>query len=119
MSDVARHVVCLGATDVNSTTIDPLNVRWSSSETVGTWQALSTNSAGGQKLSSGSEIIGGMATRQEILIWTDAGIVSMRYVGSPFYFSFTEVARGAIHDFSKCSRQCRWNSLLHGSWSIL
>ena len=94
MSDVARHVVCLGATDVNSTTIDPLNVRWSSSETVGTWQALSTNSAGGQKLSSGSEIIGGMATRQEILIWTDAGIVSMRYVGSPFYFSFTEVARG-------------------------
>ena len=94
MSDVARHVVCLGATDVNSTTIDPLNVRWSSSETVGTWQALSTNSAGGQRLSSGSEIIGGMATRQEILIWTDAGIVSMRYVGSPFYFSFTEVARG-------------------------
>jgi len=94
MSDVGRHVVCLGATDVNSTDIDPLNVRWSSSETVGTWQALSTNSAGGQKLSSGSEIIGGLATRQEILIWTDAGIVSMRYVGSPFYFSFTEVARG-------------------------
>jgi len=94
MSDVGRHVVCLGATDVNSTTIDPLNVRWSSSETVGTWQPLSTNSAGGQQLSSGSEIIGGLATRQEILIWTDAGIVSMRYVGSPFYFSFTEVARG-------------------------
>ena len=93
MSDVARHVVCLGATDINSTTIDPLNVRWSSSETVGTWQALATNSAGGQKLSSGSEIIAGMATRQEILIWTDAGMVSMRYVGSPFYFSFTEVAR--------------------------
>ena len=94
MSDVGRHVVCLGATDVNSTTIDPLNVRWSSSETVGTWQPLSTNSAGGQQLSSCSEIIGGLATRQEILIWTDAGIVSMRYVGSPFYFSFTEVARG-------------------------
>lgn len=94
MSDVARHVICLGATGVNSTQIDPLNVRWSSSETVATWQALSTNSAGGQKLSSGSEIIAGMATRQEILIWTDAGIVSMRYVGSPFYFSFTEVARG-------------------------
>ena len=94
MSDVARHVICLGATGVNSTQIDPLNVRWSSSETVATWQALSTNSAGGQKLSSGSEIIAGMATRQEILIWTDAGIVSMRYVGSPFFFSFTEIARG-------------------------
>tara|TARA_Y100000004_G_scaffold100635_1_gene112793 strand:+ start:720 stop:3098 length:2379 start_codon:yes stop_codon:yes gene_type:complete len=94
MSDVGRHVVALGCTGVNSTTINPLNVRWSSSETVGTWQPLSTNSAGGQELSSGSEIIGGLPVRQEILIWTDAGVTSMRYVGSPFYFSFTEVARG-------------------------
>jgi hypothetical protein len=35
-----------------------------------------------------------MMTRQEILIWTDCGIVSMRYIGSPFYFSFTETAKG-------------------------
>jgi hypothetical protein len=94
MSDVGRHVVALGCTGVNSTAINPLNVRWSSSETVGTWQPLSTNSAGGQELSSGSEIVGGLAVRQEILIWTDAGITSMRYVGSPYYFAFTEVARG-------------------------
>ena len=94
MSETGRHVVALGCTGVNSTTINPLNVRWSSSETVGTWQALSTNSAGGQELSTGSEIIGGLATRQEILIWTDAGLVSMRYIGSPFYFSFTEVGKG-------------------------
>ena len=94
MSDTGRHVIALGCTGVNSTDITPLNVRWSSSETVTTWQPLSTNSAGGQEISSGSEIIGGLATRQEILIWTDAGITSMRYVGSPYYFSFTEVARG-------------------------
>jgi len=35
-----------------------------------------------------------MMTRQEILIWTDCGVVSMRYIGSPFYFSFTETAKG-------------------------
>jgi hypothetical protein len=35
-----------------------------------------------------------MQTRQEILIWTDAGIVSMRFVGAPFIFSFNEVATG-------------------------
>ena len=94
MSQIGRHVIALGCTGVNSTDINPMNVRWSSSETVGTWQALSTNSAGGQQLALGSEIIGGLSTRQETLIWTDAGIVSMRYIGSPFYFSFTEVARG-------------------------
>ena len=94
MSQIGRHVIALGTTDINSTTINPLNVRWSSSETVGTWEALSTNSAGGQELSLGSEIIGALSTRQEVLIWTDAGVVAMRYVGSPFYFSFTEVARG-------------------------
>jgi len=38
--------------------------------------------------------VGAMMTRQEILIWTDCGIVSMRYIGSPFYFSFTETAKG-------------------------
>jgi hypothetical protein len=94
MSDVARHLIAFGCNPIGSTTINPLFVRWSSSENAATWQPLSTNSAGGQELSSGSEIIGAMMTRQEILIWTDCGIVSMRYIGSPFYFSFTETAKG-------------------------
>ena len=94
MSDVARHVIAFGCNDVGGTAINPLLVRWSSSETAGVWEPLSTNSAGGQELSSCSEIVGAMMTRQEILIWTDCGIVSMRYIGSPFYFSFTETAKG-------------------------
>ena len=94
MSDVARHVIAIGCNPIGSTTINPLFVRWCSSENAGEWQPLSTNSAGGQELSSGSEIIGSLTTRQETLIWTDAGIVSMRYVGSPFYFSFTEASKG-------------------------
>ena len=53
-----------------------------------------TNQAGGVQLSQGSIIIGALRTRQEILIWTDTGIVSMRFVGEPFIFSFTEVAEG-------------------------
>ena len=94
MSDVARHVVAIGCNPIGSTTINPLFVRWSSSENAAQWQPLSTNSAGGQELSACSEIIGALMTRQEILIWTDCGIVSMRYIGSPFYFSFNEVAKG-------------------------
>tara|TARA_R110002033_G_scaffold158390_1_gene194505 strand:- start:363 stop:2762 length:2400 start_codon:yes stop_codon:yes gene_type:complete len=94
ISDVARHVICLGCNPIGSTSINPLFVRWSSSENASQWQPLSTNSAGGQELSQGSEIMGGISYRQEILIWTDNGIVSMRYIGSPFYFSFTEIAKG-------------------------
>ena len=94
VSDVARHVIALGCNTSGSTTINPLLVRWSTSENAAEWQALSTNSAGGQELSSCSEIVGGVRARNEILIWTDCGIVSMRYIGSPFYFSFTEVAKG-------------------------
>ena len=94
MSDVARHVIALGCNPIGSATINPLFVRWSSSESAGEWQPLSSNSAGGQELSGCSEIIGSLTTRQETLIWTDCGIVSMRYVGSPFYFSFTEASKG-------------------------
>ena len=94
MSDVARHVIALGCNEIGGTAINPLLVRWSSSENAGAWQPLSTNSAGGQEISACSEIVGAMMTRQEILIWTDCSIVSMRYIGSPFYFSFTEVAKG-------------------------
>ena len=94
MSDVARHVIAFGCNDIGGTTINPLLVRWSSSEAAGVWQPLSTNSAGGQELAACSEIVGALMTRQETLIWTDCGIVSMRYIGSPFYFSFTETAKG-------------------------
>jgi len=94
MSDVARHVIAFGCNEIGATTINPLLVRWSSSEAAGVWQPLSTNSAGGQELPACSEIVGAMTARQEILIWTDCGIVSMRYIGSPFYFSFTETAKG-------------------------
>ena len=94
ISDVARHVVAIGCNSVGSTTINPLLVRWSSSESAATWEPLSTNSAGGQELSACSEIIGALRVREEILIWTDCGIVSMRYIGSPFYFSFTEASKG-------------------------
>jgi hypothetical protein len=93
-SDVARHVIALGCNPIGSSTINPLFVRWSTSENAAEWQPLSTNSAGGQELSGCSEMIGAIRTRQEILIWTDCGVMSMRYVGSPFFFSFTETAKG-------------------------
>jgi len=94
MSDVDRHVIAFGCNAIGSSTIDPLLVRFSDAENAVDWTPTATNSAGGVQLSTGSTIIGALQTRQEILIWTDAGIVSMRFVGSPFIFSFNEVATG-------------------------
>tara|TARA_A100000172_G_scaffold66855_1_gene46487 strand:- start:1504 stop:3372 length:1869 start_codon:yes stop_codon:yes gene_type:complete len=94
MSDVDRHVIALGCNPIGSSTIDPLLVRFSDSENAVDWTPTATNSAGGVRLSTGSLIVGGLQTRQEILIWTDVGVVSMRFVGQPFIFSFNEIATG-------------------------
>ena len=94
MSDVDRHVIALGCNPIGSSTIDPLLVRFSDAENEVDWTPTATNSAGGVRLSTGSLIVGGLQTRQEILIWTDVGVVSMRFVGQPFIFSFNEIATG-------------------------
>ena len=94
MSDVDRHVIAFGSNAIGSSILNPLLVRFSDAESLIDWTPSSTNSAGGVQLSLGSVIIGALRTRQEILIWTDAGIVSMRFVGQPFIFSFNEVATG-------------------------
>ena len=93
-SDVDKHVIAFGSNPIGSSAIDPLLVRFSDRESAVDWTPTATNQAGGVQLSQGSTIIGALRTRQEILIWTDAGIMSMRFVGEPFIFSFTEVAEG-------------------------
>jgi hypothetical protein len=94
VSDVDKHAIAFGCNPIGSTDIDPLLVRFSDTESIIDWTPTATNQAGGVQLSMGSTIIGALRTRQEILIWTDAGIVSMRFVGAPFVFSFNEVAHG-------------------------
>jgi hypothetical protein len=94
MSDIDRHVIAFGCNPIGSTELDPLLVRFSTSESNIDWTPTATNSAGGVRLSLGSTIVGAVRTRQEIIIFTDAGLISMRFVGAPFIFSFNEVASG-------------------------
>jgi hypothetical protein len=91
VSESSGQVIAFGCNPIGSTAIDPLFVRWSASDTAVDWTPTSTNDAGGQILGAGSFIIGAIKTKQEILIFTDAGIYSMRYVGSPFVYSFSLV----------------------------
>lgn len=93
-SPVARHIIAFGCDTAGSTTIEPLLVRWCDSERPAQWRPRPENSAGDQQLSTGSRFVGALRTRQEILIWTDVGLVSMRYVGRPFIFNFTDIEGG-------------------------
>ncbi len=95
ISEVDRHVIAFGSNAVGATSVlDELLVRWSDAEDIANWTPSSTNSAGGQRISSGSYIIGALKARDEILIWTDAGVHSMRFIGGPFTFQFRELMEG-------------------------
>ena len=90
VSDIDRHVIVLGADAISGSArtgnIDPLLIVFSSQESITDWEPTSTNTAGSLRLSSGSQIVGGLRARQEILIWTDTALYSMQFVGAPFTF---------------------------------
>jgi len=90
VSDIDRHVIVLGADPIvgsaRTGAIDPLLVVFSDQESVTEWEPTSTNTAGSLRLSSGSQIVAGLRSRQETLIWTDTALYSMQFVGAPFTF---------------------------------
>ena len=88
VSDASRFVIAFGCNDYGETDMDPLLVRWSDQEDYLTWTPAATNQAGSYRLSTGSSIVANLQTRQEILVWTDAAIYSMQYLGPPFVWGF-------------------------------
>ena len=98
-SETDRHLVVLGCDPVSGSTrtgvIDPMLVAFSDSENDLEFEALPTNSAGDVRLSSGSFIVGGLKSRQEILIWTDTSLYSMNFIGPPLTFAVNLVNEGA------------------------
>ena len=91
-SSIQRFVIAFGSNpyDPNtaSSTFDPMLVRWSDQENPYEWVPAVTNQSGEFRLSSGSFIMGARNTRQEILVWTDAAIYSMQYLGPPYVWGF-------------------------------
>jgi hypothetical protein len=91
-SAIQRFVVAFGAnpydpTDAN-TAFDPLLVRWSDQENPYEWVPAVTNQSGEYRLNIGSFIVCARSTRQEILVWSDAALYSMQYLGPPYIWGF-------------------------------
>ena len=98
-SETDRHLIVLGADPISSGSrsgaIDPMLVAFSDSENELEFEPKTTNSAGSVRLSSGSTIIGGIKSRQELLIWTDTSLYSMQFIGPPLTFSINLINEGA------------------------
>jgi hypothetical protein len=88
VSDASRFVIAFGCNDYGSVDQDPLLIRWSDQENYAVWAPAATNQAGSYRLSTGSSIVAHQQTRQEILVWTDAAVYSMQYLGPPFVWGF-------------------------------
>lgn len=97
-SETDRHLIVLGADPIfgssRSGAIDPMLIAFSDQEDSLNFEPKITNTAGSLRLSSGSQIIGGIKSRQEILIFTDTSVYSMQFVGSPVTFAVNLIDQG-------------------------
>ena len=91
VSDSSRFVIAFGCNDYFDNTLNPLLVRWSDQEDYATWTPAITNQAGSFTLSAGSEIVAIKPQRQEILVFTDAAVYSMQYLGAPYVWGFQQI----------------------------
>jgi hypothetical protein len=91
VSDSSRFVFCFGTNEFGDTTetLNPMLIRWSDQEDMFDWRPRSTNQAGDIQLSQGTEIVTTLQSRQEILVFTDAALYSLQYVGAPVVWSST------------------------------
>ena len=83
VSDASRFVLAFGTTEIGSSTLNPMLIRWSDQESAANWTPSATTQAGDLTLSRGSEIQAVAQTRQEILVWTDTALYSLQYLGPP------------------------------------
>jgi hypothetical protein len=88
-----RHLVFFGTetTIGDTTTQDDMFIRFSNQEDINTYQPTSVNTAGTQRLSDGSRIVGAVRGRNAIYVWTDTALFTMRFIGPPFTFGFEQV----------------------------
>jgi hypothetical protein len=93
VSDRDRHLFHFGTetTIGDTTTFDPMFIRFSNQEDFNTYQPTATNTAGTFRLDKGNEIIGAVSGKDYTLVLTDSSAYVIQYVGPPFTFSVRQV----------------------------
>jgi len=88
-----RHLCFFGTetTIGDPTTQDLMFIRFSNQEDINSYTPTSVNTAGFQRLADGSRIVGAVRGRDALYVWSDTSLFTMRFVGAPFTFGFTQV----------------------------
>jgi len=87
-----KHLIALGCTPYGGGDQDLLLIRWANQDDPANWTPQVTNSAGFLSVSRGSRIVRGLATRQEILVWTESQLYSLQFLGTTDVFGLQELA---------------------------
>ena len=93
ISPTTRHLIHFGTENEigDATTQDDMFVRFSDQEAINAYAIKATNSAGSQRLQDGTKIVGSIVAKENILVWTDNALYTMKFVGAPFTFGFEQV----------------------------
>ncbi len=93
ISPTTRHLIHFGTeiTIGSPTTQDDMFIRFSDQEDIDAYTILATNTAGSQRLQDGTKIMGALVAKENILVWTDNALYTMKFVGAPFTFGFEQV----------------------------
>ena len=93
ISPTTRHLIHLGTetTVGTASTQDDMFIRFSNQGAINTYAPAADNSAGTYRLQDGTKIMGAIVAKENILVWTDNALYSMKFVGSPFTFGFEQV----------------------------
>ena len=90
-----RHVIALGTNEFGTSIFNPLLIRWSDQEDFTNWQPSISSTSGEIQLVDGTEIVGGIRSRNAIHIWTDRAMYGLSYTGPPFIFNNTLLGNNA------------------------
>ena len=93
ISPTTRHLIHFGTevTIGSPDTQDDMFIRFSADESINEFTVQQTNTAGSQRLQDGTRIMGALVAKENILVWTDNALYTMKFVGAPFTFGFEQV----------------------------
>ena len=93
ISPTTRHLIHFGTetTIGTASTQDDMFIRFSEDENINAYTPEATNTAGTQRIQDGTKIVGALVAKENILVWTDNALYTMKFVGAPFTFGFEQV----------------------------
>ena len=93
VSPTTRHLIHFGTETTIGTpsTQDDMFIRFSDQENINDYAPTAVNTAGTFRLQDGTKIVGAIKAKENILVWTDNALYTMKYIGAPFTFGFEQV----------------------------